>query len=132
MKDRELLDSVIEEFGTIENYIRKTRKKRKDANKPRNKYNKSLPKEYKSYLSRANNKGLKFDLSIEEFYKIVNQNCVYCGTEGINGLDKIDPKGDYVKENVVSCCTKCNMMKFTYTQTEFIKHVNKIYAHQNQ
>lgn len=135
MKD--LINLALEQHGTIEDYIiahekNKPRKQRNDKNKPRQKYDKSLPKEYKSYLSRANNKGLTFDLSVEEFYSIVNQDCFYCGSEGMNGLDKIDCKGHYTKDNVLSCCTKCNMMKFTYSQADFIKHVKKIYVYQNQ
>lgn len=85
-----------------------------------------------SDLSRANNKGLLFDFTIEEFYFIANQNCVYCGSEGINGLDRINSKGSYVKENVVPCCTKCNLMKFTYSGADFIKHIKKIYIHQTE
>jgi hypothetical protein len=120
---------LITNFSTTE--TNKPRKKRNDANKPRNKYDKSLPKEYKSYISRANNKGIAFDLSIEEFYTIVNKDCVYCGAEGMNGLDKVNPKGGYTKDNIVPCCFKCNTMKFIYSQKDFIKHINKIHAHQN-
>jgi hypothetical protein len=133
MKD--LINLALDSHDVIKDYIttnekKKTRKQRSDRNKPRKKYDKSLPKEYKSYLSRANNKGLTFDISVEDFYTIVNQDCFYCGSEGTNGLDRIDCKGDYTKDNVVPCCTKCNTMKFIYSPSEFIKHVKKIYNYQ--
>lgn len=129
-KEDKIIRSIVEEHGSMEEYILKTRKKRSDVNKPRQKYDKTLPKEYKSYLSRANSRGIEFKLSVEEFYNIIAQPCTYCGEEGPNGLDKVDPKGGYVKTNVVPCCSKCNTMKFTYTQSDFLKHINKIYKHQ--
>lgn len=110
--------------------LEKRRKSRSDKSKPRQKYDSTLPKEYKSYLSRANNKGVRFDISIEDFYAIANKDCVYCGSEGLNGISRINSKSFYTKDNLVACCTKCNLMKFTYSRGEFLKHINKIYAFQ--
>jgi hypothetical protein len=99
--------------------------------KKRNNYPKGLPDKYKQYLISATNKGIKFDLSIEEFNTLISQDCTYCGEPVANGLDKIDCKGDYILSNVVPCCRYCNIMKFTYSTQDFLKHVEKIHLYNN-
>jgi 5-methylcytosine-specific restriction endonuclease McrA len=105
-------------------------KLRSDKGCKRNKYDNSLPKEYKSYLMRSNVKGVEFSLSQEEFYLIANKDCYYCGEEGMNGIDRINPKLGYFWENCVPCCSQCNHMKFIYSQNSFLKQVEKIHKHQ--
>jgi 5-methylcytosine-specific restriction endonuclease McrA len=99
--------------------------------KKRNNYPKGLPDKYKRYLISATNKGIIFDISIEDFDKLVSQSCTYCGDPKSGGLDKIDCKGDYVLNNVVPCCKQCNIMKFTYSTQDFLKHVEKIHLYNN-
>jgi 5-methylcytosine-specific restriction endonuclease McrA len=95
------------------------------------KYPKDLPKRYKQYLISANNKGIKFEFSIEEFEKLISKDCNYCGKSNSQGLDKINPKGNYVFDNVVPCCSKCNTMKFVYSTEDFLNHVKRIYKFNN-
>jgi len=104
------------------------RKQRSDKGKHRFKYDKSLPPKYKSYLQRCNNKGISFNISIEEFEQITSMNCAYCGQSGY-GIDRINPKLGYEEGNIVPCCTKCNMMK--YSTNDFLSHIKRIYEYQN-
>ncbi len=99
--------------------------------KKRNKYPKDLPLRYKQYLISSTNKNIKFEFTIEEFEALISQSCNYCGKPNAQGLDKIDPKGHYIKSNCVPCCTKCNTMKFIYSTKDFLEHVTKIYTFNN-
>lgn len=123
-------DSKLDEL--IQKRIYRTRKKRNDDGIPRRKYQKHIPAKYKSYVYRANRKGLEFDFTVDEFMHLLNQNCSYCGSEGVNGADRIDSKGSYTKDNVIPCCYKCNIMKFTSIQQDFLDQVDKIYHYQHQ
>jgi hypothetical protein len=76
-------------------------------------------------------KNIKFELSIPQFEELIAQDCTYCGINNSNGLDKVDPKGHYVMNNVVPCCTKCNMMKFTLNTIDFLNHVERIHKFNN-
>jgi hypothetical protein len=44
----------------------------------------------------------------------------------VNGVDRVDSNGDYVKDNCVPCCTTCNRMKMDMSYNIFIKHIIKI------
>ena len=48
---------------------------------------------------------------------ITKDDCFYCHTEIVDGyphgLDRVDNNVGYTPENVVTCCTLCNMMKHT-------------------
>lgn len=67
-----------------------------------------------------------FKLTQKEYLEILgDRTCFYCkgivGDKGI-GLDRIDSSKCYFKENVVPCCTKCNILKCELlTQTELIE-----------
>lgn len=99
--------------------------------KKRNKYPKDLPPKYKQYLVSTTNKGIRMDITIPEFEELIRQDCNYCGEPNAQGLDKIDPKGHYILDNAVSCCSKCNTMKFIYSVPDFLSHVEKIYKFNN-
>ena len=70
-------------------------------------------------------------------------NCYFCGSEPKeyqsdkrfnktnisfkrNGIDRLNSSLGYTKENSVSCCATCNLMKMTLGEKEFITHINKI------
>lgn len=46
-----------------------------------------------------------------------------------NGLDRIDNAKDHSPENVLPCCTTCNIMRGTLDQAEFLAHVRRIGKH---
>lgn len=82
-------------------------------------------------------------LSIEQFYKLSQLNCYYCGAppsnianknkvknvEGIfvyNGLDRIDNTLPHTYDNVVTCCYDCNFAKSNITLTDFLFWINSL------
>jgi len=112
----------------------------------------SKRKEYYAYKQSAKRRKIDFKLSFEDFVKICEQDCFYCGSEPIqirkytytekyknskfaidwihNGLDRFKNECGYENENVVPCCKICNYMKQTMSYDEFKKHIIKIY-HKN-
>lgn len=99
------------------------------------------------YKRGAKKRGLEYDLTTEEFEKIVTGECYYCGdiasaiakgqgkTSGdfkYTGIDRINSDKGYVKYNCVSCCWLCNNMKNVYTEEKFVGHIEKIYKHQKK
>ena len=77
------------------------------------------------YKGSAREKGLEFTLTSEEFFELVNGVCYFCGGEGY-GIDRLDSSVGYKKENCVSCCTMCNLMKLTNTVEDFVEKCRKI------
>jgi len=85
-----------------------------------------------------------FELTIRHFKIITSSNCYYCGSKPAmvsfknggnqvyiyNGVDRLDSKIGYTKDNVVPCCAMCNKMKFTYDVELFLTHVKKIAEYQ--
>lgn len=67
-----------------------------------------------------------------EYYldKIWQKPCFYCGKEGLNGADRIDSDKDYENGNIVPCCYRCNVMKASLMQKDFIKQCKRIIAYQ--
>lgn len=105
----------------------KVRKPRTDKGKPRAKYNPTLPMRYRQYVGRANQKGLAFTLTTEEFNHILGSQCVYCGSGSRITIDRVDSSLGYTADNCVPACYVCNMMKYTWDKDEFLGHVVKIY-----
>ena len=112
---------IVKEVPIIVERLVEIKKKRE-----RRKYDSNLPKLYISYLRRSNKKGICFDLTVEQFEGITDLSCVYCGTQPSKGIDRIDSKDCYHIDNCAPCCTKCNMMKYTYSTSEFIKQCRQI------
>lgn len=97
------------------------------------------------YLKGAEGRGHPFLLTYDEFYSIIQKPCYFCGIESCystmysdrgskkepsfeyNGVDRLDSKKGYVKENCVSCCKRCNYMKHLLNEREFLEHICKIY-----
>lgn len=92
---------------------------------------------YGSYKKHAKDKGFIFEINKELFRELTKENCFYCGispmTESFhkgyngsyiyNGLDRVDNEKGYTKGNVVPCCHRCNIMKYTMSQNNFRKQV---------
>lgn len=93
------------------------------------------------YKYNAIKRGFAFDLTDKEFIKLITGNCYYCDSAPsntsayykvkYNGIDRVNNKKGYLKQNVVSCCALCNKMKSALTQDEFIDHVLKIHKRFN-
>lgn len=79
------------------------------------------------YKSRAKDKNILWELTDEEAINYFNSKCEYCNIlNNYNGIDRINSNKDYTKDNVVSCCSICNIMKSTYSTQEFINIVSYI------
>lgn len=90
-------------------------------------------------------------ISFDEFLKISQMNCFYCGIEPntsynyfsttssrgsekskqegmfiYNGMDRIDSSKSHTIDNIVPCCILCNRAKNDRTQDEFLSWINNI------
>lgn len=63
---------------------------------------------------------------IIEQYKLSTGHTKSCGQFICNGIDRIDSTIGYLKNNCVSCCSKCNYMKMRLDKKEFIEQCIKI------
>lgn len=87
------------------------------------------------YKKNASVTGREFSLTDEEFKRLAQSDCAYCGAKPAmtgyniicNGVDRIDSSRGYVTGNVVPCCTRCNIMKKNMSVDEFLGHIEKIY-----
>ena len=95
------------------------------------------------YRRSARNRGHVFDLDTEYFRLLTSSQCYYCGGLPIqtahqgkmngaythNGIDRINNKLGYTKENCVPCCKICNHAKATLTADEFITWIRRAATH---
>jgi len=83
------------------------------------------------YQRKAAQRGLSFTLSLDEFKRIVQDKCCYCGEWGEpRGIDRRDNRVGYVPSNCQSCCKGCNFLKQGMTHYEFLNLVSKIARYQ--
>ena len=82
---------------------------------------------YIKYKFNAIKRGIEFNLSKDDFAIYFQKDCYYCGDK-INtfGIDRVNNKIGYIKENIVSCCTTCNFMKRADNELFFVTHCNKV------
>lgn len=91
------------------------------------------------YRRNAKLRNLSWELTKEEFVKLISDPCDYCGTEGSmfvkmiygdecyhNGVDRIDSSLGYFLSNCCPCCNVCNRAKSDMSRGEFIKWINRI------
>lgn len=101
----------------------------------------------KEYRCGAVKRQLEFSLSFDEFVKLLEGDCVYCGAKPKlyeyqtqymqkgkepwkhNGIDRIDSSKGYTKDNCVSCCTHCNYAKHEMSVEEFKNFILSVYNH---
>jgi len=103
---------------------------------------------YKSAIKRikrdAKRGGRDFDIPYEQFKKLCQQECHYCGSPPSNamiyrgknsfttrhffysGLDRLDNNVGYYMSNVVPCCIICNRAKNSMTYKDFISWINQL------
>jgi len=85
---------------------------------------------YKVYSRCANLKNLSFELSYDDYLKIVNVPCYYCDCveddKGFNGIDRLDSVVGYAIDNCVSCCRMCNFMKGSLDNNTFVNKTEHI------
>lgn len=98
------------------------------------------------YKKNASNRHIEWNLSDNDFNKLVNEPCHYCGALPneiksmqrynktntpfkVNGIDRKDSKLGYTVENCVPCCPICNQMKMDLDYTDFLTHIELIMQH---
>jgi hypothetical protein len=99
-------------------------------------------------IKRSKKNGYKTDITFDEFRKLSSLPCFYCGLNAssflndrwhnkelsktivkYNGIDRVDSKKGYTKENSVTCCKYCNTAKNTMTQKKFYKFIKRLYEY---
>jgi len=107
------------------------------------KYEASRNSVYRKYKNRAKIKGYTFDITKEDFTRICENDCHYCGAERVishshkklnglwkrNGLDRIDNSKGYLLSNVQACCYRCNRLKSNKDEKEFLSQITRISLH---
>jgi hypothetical protein len=88
-----------------------------------------LPKEYLSYIKRANRQRVCFEIPLEDFYSLTSQRCVYCGSTSRLVICRIDMHDGYHQDNVLTACSKCVRIKLMLSHDDFISHLSKILKH---
>lgn len=91
------------------------------------------------YIFGANQRGLSFSLTEEQFRYITSLNCHYCGVEPknevrhkrgtsyiYNGIDRKNNDVGYEIKNCLPCCTMCNVAKTTHTYEEFLAWLGRV------
>jgi len=93
-------------------------------------YYRCIPHNYNSYKKQAVNKrGLKFNITKEEWSILTQDSCYLCGYKNIKGigLDRVvNTVREYTIENVKPCCGSCNIMKSDLVLSIFLEKANKI------
>jgi len=113
-----------------------------------------IKKMYSSYKIGAKKRSLEFNISYDEFKDIIFKNCCYCNDPprdlhsggyrtklrkennkdklAFNGIDRINSKKGYIKDNIVPCCTFCNRAKSNNSIEYFEDKIKKIYNNINK
>lgn len=98
---------------------------------------------YNYYRHHSKRSGCKFTITLEQFGRITQNDCFYCGIPPsnnvrsphgtgdftYNGLDKIDSGKGYTMNNVVAACRVCNFAKTNRSQGDFIAWVRRVFVH---
>jgi len=96
------------------------------------------------YKKRAADRGYEWEISDEQFDKLTQLPCHYCGAPPsnvfhqpkaygetvYNGIDRRDNDKGYTTANCVPCCTICNQTKSDLTETEFVAWLDRLTAFQ--
>ena len=96
----------------------------------RSSLNKALATAKRNYKYSAKRKGRAYELSDHLFRELVLGSCFYCGAipplPSLHGIDRVDNTLGYVPGNVVTACTMCNTMKYTFSAKICLDQVRAI------
>ena len=94
------------------------------------------------YKKRAENKGMVWELTTEEFRRLTKENCYLCGAEPstiapsrykpagdyvYNGIDRVDNSKGYTDSNSKACCWTCNSIKKNRSLAELLEWIEKVH-----
>lgn len=95
----------------------------------------------KAYRGGAYARNIDWDLTEEEFDRLITQDCAYCGcapsmiAKGTGsrsgdfihgGIDRVDNTQGYFMGNVVPCCRVCNRAKMAMSHAEFVAWIGRL------
>jgi hypothetical protein len=105
---------------------------RERINKVNANYRTSLNYRFAAYKNNAKHRKIEWSLTKDEFAEMWNLDCYYCGQEiPLIGVDRVDSSMGYVKNNVVSCCSLCNVIKMDLSYEDFLTQAKRIYEYSN-
>lgn len=90
------------------------------------------------YKRAAKKRNLEFNVSRDDFERLINMSCAYCGLPSesahfirghffCNGLDRINSNLGYTIDNIATCCYNCNIGKREMTKLEFLNWIERVY-----
>lgn len=99
----------------------------------------------RKYKDGAKARNLSFELNNQQFRKLIEDNCYYCGVKPSktttnrskfkpvsiihNGIDRIDSSIGYEINNCVSACHECNFFKKDAIYDSFLDRITKIFRY---
>lgn len=92
------------------------------------------------YTALKKKKDCPFNLTFKEFYKLIKQDCYYCGIEPsqirncenckencvYNGVDRVDSSKGYFIDNCVPCCKICNQSKMDMPLEDYEEYLLRL------
>jgi hypothetical protein len=96
-------------------WIMNNRSKIREINNNWKKNNKhKLSQRFNQLKNRAKHRNIYFDLTLQNFEDINKLSCHYCSgplPRYGSGMDRIDNNKGYVVDNIIPCCTVCNLTR---------------------
>lgn len=94
------------------------------------KYQKTPQGKYSTYRASAKQRGIPFEITLDEFKTFANLPCRYCGSKLPSiCLDRVDNTKGYTLSNLCPCCWDCNQLKRKLPEKFFLDTVKKIAKH---
>ena len=85
---------------------------------------------YANYKGSAKRRGIKFELTLEDFKVLWQQPCYYCGgLIDTIGVDRINSSLNDTLDNIRPSCGMCNVMKLDSDTDIFLNKIKQIYDH---
>lgn len=85
-------------------------------------------KKYKQHITNARQRGIRNYLTFQDFKELLNKPCYLCkGLDNI-GVDREESSLCYIKDNCKSCCSFCNSIKSSFTNSMFIDRIKLIFT----
>lgn len=90
-------------------------------------YRNGLNGRWQMYKNNAKRRNIDYNITIQDVAELWQKPCSYCGSEiETVGIDRKDSSLGYNKDNIVSCCGRCNEMKMNASTDDWISHMKKI------
>lgn len=106
-------------------YYKKNKDKLLESNKS---WRQTINGKFLMYKRGAKARNLTFELTKEEFSTFWGLYCYYCNDKiETIGIDRIVSSKGYILNNIVPCCSICNVMKLNHDKQFFINHIQKIW-----